>query len=609
MLDYKYILTNILNIANFYSKEKKEKGQYLLLEPIIVHLVGRSGEISKKELESSINSFFQSDNNITIKIIDFYTSKKIINLNRENDTYSLYNSEEVINLFNNYNNLYNENYFKINELSTIFLQNISKSVEETINVTKNLYHFFNDTLNNNVDNTNLIYKNIANILNLLYEHSYQGLDTIKNIIKGMIIIKAIENYKKSSLKEKNKPRIYLDNIFITNLFGWCDAPFYESSILTLEILNEFNFQVCVHNITLELVLDYLVSAKNYQNNLTVNSLFYNIINPDYNNKNHIQTRTKDLVNIKNDIFKALENYNIKIIDNFFLKKESDDPELYKRVHESRQSRNVLKGGIGVISEKQTLYDFTIILLYRNLNITKSNLNNIDTIFITYQKPITENIDYKEYNLYSKIMPVSTFINLLLLESIISNIQEIDKFIDIVLINSYSNVLHSEFINYINNVQKEVNITEEEKNTLLMLKTDKDKKDIIIKNDSNPTLILEELNEREKKLIEKKDKEKQEALDKKDREKKEALDKKDKEKQDALYENEKKYKRDKLIFKVVIIILFSILLFIVSDTYLAPYIIKIANKLKKDIISANYVSLFIGMLPSIITFLIWIFRKK
>lgn len=392
----------------------------------------------------------------------------------------------------------------------------------------------------------------------MYEHSYQGLDTIKNIIKGMIIIKAIENYKQSSLKEKNKPRIYLDNIFITNLFGWCDAPFYESSILTLEILNEFNFQVCVHNITLELVLDYLVSAKNYQNNLTVNSLFYNIINPDYNNKNHIQTRTKDLVNIKNDIFKALENYNIKIIDNFFLKKESDDPELYKRVHESRQSRNVLKGGSGVISEKQTLYDFTIILLYQNLNITKSNLNNIDTIFITYQKPITENIDYKEYNLYSKIMPVSTFINLLLLESIILNIQEIDKFIDIVLINSYSNVLHSEFINYINNVQKEVNITEEEKNPLLMLKTDKDKKDIIIKNDSNPTLILEELNEREKKLIEKKDKEKQEAL----------------------YENEKKYKRGKFIFKVVIIILLSILLFIVSNTYLAPYIIKIAGKIKK-----------------------------
>lgn len=123
MLDYKYILTNILNIANFYSKEK---GQYLLLEPIIVHLVGRSGEISKKELESSINSFFQSDNNITIKIIDFYTSKKIINLNRENDTYSLYNNEEVINLFNNYNNLYNENYFKINELSTIFYKILVK---------------------------------------------------------------------------------------------------------------------------------------------------------------------------------------------------------------------------------------------------------------------------------------------------------------------------------------------------------------------------------------------------------------------------------------------------------------------------------------------------
>ena len=644
MIDYKDILTNILNLSDFYHREKKEKGQYLLLEPIIIYKVGSDPEISKQELANYITNFFIDKNNIILKIIDYYQSERIINFNTEKSTYKLnYIDKNVEELFAKYKLLYSNNYNKINDLCSWFIQNIDSNIIKSINISENIYTFLQDTLNNKIDvnNVSIIYKNIANILDSLYSNNFIYLDTIKDILKGMIILKAVENYKKSTFLNKKKIRIYLDNIFITNLFGWCENPFYESSILTLEILKEFNFEICIHNITLELILDYLISAKNIQYNLSPSSLLYNIIHPDFNNKNLIQTRNIDVINIKDEILNKLEEYDIKIIPNFVLKENIENNELFSKIHSDRQKINIEKGGEGFIYDRQTLYDFTIILLYKNITVKKSDINSMDSIFLTYQKAIINNSYYKEYNLYSPIMSITTFINLLLLENVISNIQEIDKLLNIIFINSYSQILHKEFIKYINNISVETNITDKEKNSLLALRTHKEKKSMIIRYESDPKQILDKLN---KEKEDEKEKEKQIALDEKEKEKQIALDEKEKEKQivlDKLKEQEsinkdittqlirmeldKKHTEQKKrirkkriclsIKKIICTLAFSILLFtllfvIIYYIINIPFIKKIIDKYISipDIVTMMVFGVICGIWAYIIK-IIYMFYKK
>ena len=506
MIDYKDILTNILNLSDFYHREKKEKGQYLLLEPIILYKVGNDPNIPNKELETYINFFFREKYDITSKIIDFYKSKNILNLIKENKSYTLnLNNENINNSFKRYNQLYNINYNKISDISIWFMQNMGSNIEKDINIAENIYNFLYDTLNNNIDVNNIsdIYKNIANILNKCYVTNDDYQLIIKNILKGMVILKSIENYQKGINIQSKKPRIYLDNIFTTNLFGWCDETFYESSLLTLEILKELNFEICIHDITIDLILEYVNTAKKQQNNISINSLAYNIINPDYNNKNFIQVRNKELPTIKNDIFNKLKELGIKPISGFFFKNKEEDINLFNEIHQSREKINIEKGGQGDIKEKQTIYDFTIILLYKKIDITKGhNLYNMGNIFLTYQKAIINNMHFKSYDIYSPIMNVNMFINLLLLESIIANIQNVDKLINIVFINSYSNILHKEIINYINNIYSETKITEEERNELLSLTINKECQNLIIENESDPIKVLNAFEEYKKSLSDK-----------------------------------------------------------------------------------------------------------
>lgn len=98
------------------------------------------------------------------------------------------------------------------------------------------------------------------------------------------------------------------------------------------------------------------------------------------------------------------------------------------------------------------------------------------------------------------MNVNTFMNLLLLESIISNISNIklnENLIDIFIINSYSPILSSEFIDFMNKTLSETSFKEEEKNELLALINDGDRKSYIIKNGSDHKKTLNYIREKER----------------------------------------------------------------------------------------------------------------
>ena len=499
MVDYKDILTNILNLSDFYHREKRGKSQYLLLEPIIINKIGIDPNITKNELKEYLDIFFINDNNITEKIIDFYVSTKKILYDKNNSSYILnFNNADINEKHRMYNNMYNLNLQEINDICHFFMSNIRDDIY--FDISENIYRFLLETINNNIDinNINNIYKNIANLLNKLYDSMNKYISVIKNIIKGIIILKSIENWKYSNFISTKKPKIYVDNMFITNLFAWCDYPFHNSTLLTLETLKEFNFEICVHNITVDLILEYVELAQKQKNNIHNNNLQYYIINTDYNNKNALLVKNKELINIKEDIINKINEHSINIIDNFFWKNKEENIELFNKIHEDREKINIERGIQNDIAEKQTLYDFTVILLYKDINVKKGNtLSSMENIFLTYQKAIIKNRYNKKYNLYSKIMNTNVFMNVLLLEAIISNIQNIDKLINIALINSYSSILNQEIINYINNVHNEITITEEERKTLLYLPIDKEDRNLIIENDNDPIKILEIIKEREK----------------------------------------------------------------------------------------------------------------
>lgn len=573
-MNYEERLINVLMLSSFYKeKPNKERFKYLLLEPIIIISIDNAKEISKQELIEYINELFDYKTNVSEKIVDyFHHSSNSLKYNKSNKSYSLnILNNEINNKLNEYRYIYLSNQNKIKELKSFILDKINKELSLEEDILESLYKFFMKSFTVNDKDTPLSYsdidKNIANVLSECYEKRESYIDIFKNIVKGMAILKSIQNYKNSNFIDDKKPIIYLDNIFISNIFGWCEYIYFDSALLILETLKEFKFDIAIHEITINLILEHINNARNIPaNSVDMKSSFYYMVHFDYSNKKVVDIMSCPLQNIQNIVIRKIEENNIKIKKGMHLIDIETNKELCEKIHRFRKNLNEQKGDYRNIKDKQTLYDATIIKCFNKNDRTKINkLSNMQEIFLTYQRAIINNTAFKtDYTLYNPIMNVNAFMNLLLLETIISNISNI-KLIDIFIINSYSPILSSEFMNFINKTLSETSFNEEEKDELLALINDKDRKHFIIENGSDHKKTLTYIREREKekdKKIEEANKRVEETNieNEKIRKEKEKSDienenlKKDKEKSDAeknkvLKENERLIKEKEIRNKI------------------------------------------------------------
>ena len=226
-MKYEEKLINVLMLSSFYKeKHNKERFKYLLLEPIIIIAIDNAKEISKQELVEYINELFDYKTNVSEKIVDyFHHSSNSLKYNKSNKSYSLniLNDNEINNKLNEYRYIYLSNQNKIKDLKSLILDKINKELSLEEDILEYLYRFFMNSFTVNDRDTSLSYsdidKNIANVLSECYEKSKNDIDIFKNIVKGMAILKSIQNYKNSNFIDNKKPIIYLDNIFISNIFG------------------------------------------------------------------------------------------------------------------------------------------------------------------------------------------------------------------------------------------------------------------------------------------------------------------------------------------------------------------------------------------------------
>ena len=614
-MDYQERIINILMLSDFYKKQNFDRGGYLLLEPIIIRLIGDKKNIIRKDLISYISDFILSNDLIIEQILDrFFDLSNLLMYNKKNKCYYLNLSDsKIVNKINEYNSLYLSYKSDMLEFKIFLENNIDQNISIEKDIYEYIYHFFVDSFlceANTTSNYSNIDKNIANILNECYEKNIKYILIFKKIIQGIAIIKAMQTYKKSNVIMENKPTLYVDNVFISNIFGWCDDMYQENDLLALNILrDEFNFKIAIHEITIDLLLDYVDTAINLpQNKIDITSLFYYIRYPNYLNDNVFNINDYNISDINNAMIERIkEHHKIEIKKGLNYILPEDHKVLYDNVHNFRKNLNLERGNYRDINEKQTIYDVTIINRHSKLDRTKINsLQNMYEIFLTHQRAIINNTIYKpKYNLYNPIMNIKLFINLLLVETIINNIKQSNELLNIIVINYYSKILSSEFVHFINKTINDTNISDKDRKELLSLIVDKDRKNMVIKYGSNHLEILEkikndrnDLNEKinlNEKALEEKDKaleEKDKALEEKDRALKEKdmiifrnqLEEEHKQKRIRIDNIRKCIKIKNILLIIIPIIIFLILLIIFRSYIFNIVSIILSNKFIVSLIS-------------------------
>ena len=623
-MDYQERIINILMLSDFYKKQNFDRGGYLLLEPIIIRLIGDKKNIIRKDLISYISDFILSNDLIIEQILDrFFDLSNLLMYNKKNKCYYLNLSDsKIVNKINEYNSLYLSYKSDMLEFKIFLENNIDQNISIEKDIYEYIYHFFVDSFlceANTTSNYSNIDKNIANILNECYEKNIKYILIFKKIIQGIAIIKAMQTYKKSNVIMENKPTLYVDNVFISNIFGWCDDMYQENDLLALNILrDEFNFKIAIHEITIDLLLDYVDTAINLpQNKIDITSLFYYIRYPNYLNDNVFNINDYNISDINNAMIERIkEHHKIEIKKGLNYILPEDHKVLYDNVHNFRKNLNLERGNYRDINEKQTIYDVTIINRHSKLDRTKINsLQNMYEIFLTHQRAIINNTIYKpKYNLYNPIMNIKLFINLLLVETIINNIKQSNELLNIIVINYYSKILSSEFVHFINKTINDTNISDKDRKELLSLIVDKDRKNMVIKYGSNHLEILEkikndrnDLNEKinlNEKALEEKDKaleEKDKALEEKDK----ALEEKDralKEKDMIIFRNqleeEHKQKRIRIDnirkcikIKNILLIIIPIIIFLILLIIFRSYIFNIVSIILSNKFIVSLISYF------------------
>lgn len=259
-------------------------------------------EYTRANLLNLLKEFYLEDNIIN-NLLEYFTSHKSIDYNRYNDTYKLNDNIQYLNTM-----LVKANTDWIefsNDAKNIIEKNNLVNINN-LNFDESFFFYFYNVFDNNIinnnDETNLDISLIIEDIKKEHGSNNKYFDIIENIINGIAIIKSI-SYIQS--ENKNIVKIYLDNVFVCNILGWCDNIRHKNSLSIIHYLKNNGFVIKIHRETLELVyinVSKYISAKNNNRNIKVGTLYHYLQSPDPKNS-YLNVNKLPLSNVKDNIIK------------------------------------------------------------------------------------------------------------------------------------------------------------------------------------------------------------------------------------------------------------------------------------------------------------------
>ena len=570
-MEYYQIIIYMLALSEFFKNNigSDRKDTFLLLEPIIIDIL-KSSPLSYEYIIQELNKLKLLNEENIITILGSFKSMKIIEHNQDNDSYCLAKNMEYIKnrnekLIGNKKDGWNRirNYI-INKMDKLNCKNI-----DTFYLEEHLYNFlislFEDEKNEIKDED----IDIMIFLEACIDSEKDGkksLEFIKDILLGIGIVNSVKIEHKE-LKKDKLPTIYLDNIFIGNLLGWCSNIHFRDCMNIFQQLKNSKLSIKIHKDTFNIIIESMKKYKNMRNNkkeIKVNSFFHFMQFCDKNNKQMLNVDTVNTNLFYDTLKNKLKELDINVDTKINVNIDKSD-ELYSNIEKSRKEIKERKEKIEIfydLPEEQTNYDYLILRNYHEYSNKEDLICDIPEIFLTYQQTILKLVLYDaDIRTYNPIMHVKRFATLLLIENIILNINDNSKLLEYVLYNSYSDLLTEKLLQLLKNVHEDKKInTDDAKKIISNISCatciDSDRNIEILKNEDENKIVSNiikykdkyrkkviEVEEANKKIedanIEKeKIREEKEKSDIENEKLKEAKEKSDAEKNKVLKENER-----------------------------------------------------------------------
>ncbi|ADG71978.1 hypothetical protein [Brachyspira murdochii] len=464
-------------------------------------------EYTRANLLNLLKEFYLEDNIIN-NLLEYFTSHKSIDYNRYNDTYKLNDNIQYLNTM-----LVKANTDWIefsNDAKNIIEKNNLVNINN-LNFDESFFFYFYNVFDNNIinnnDETNLDISLIIEDIKKEHGSNNKYFDIIENIINGIAIIKSI-SYIQS--ENKNIVKIYLDNVFVCNILGWCDNIRHKNSLSIIHYLKNNGFVIKIHRETLELVyinVSKYISAKNNNRNIKVGTLYHYLQSPDPKNS-YLNVNKLPLSNVKDNIIKKLKDNYIEIDTDYLdIKIDYLDP-LYSNIDYKRQlmyrkkQQGIEFGEIEIWpSKEQTDYDYKIIKYYteKNNKLISSDIV-LDELFLTYQSAIFGSLSYNQNEyIYSYIMWIKQFIKISVLDNILHNITSNISLYKGLIFDYFNNILSNEVIEKLHDIINNQNISNDDRKMILGFAADSNHwKDIII---NEPEEIINSIKEQDDKIEE------------------------------------------------------------------------------------------------------------
>lgn len=570
-MEYYQIIIYMLALSEFFKNNigSDRKDTFLLLEPIILDILKNSPSYHEYIIQELNKLKLLNEENI-ITILGSFKSMKIIEHNQDNDSYCLAKNMEYIKnrnekLIENKKDGWNRirNYI-INKMDKLNCKNI-----DTFYLEEHLYNFLISLFEDEKNEIKDEYIDVMIFLEAcIYSEkdSKKSLEFIKDILLGIGIVNSIKREHKE-LKNSKLPTIYLDNIFIGNLLGWCSNIHFRDCMNIFQQLKNSKLSIKIHEDTFNIIIESMKKYKNMRNNkkeIKVNSFFQFMQFCDKNNKQMLNVDTINTNLFYDTLKNKLNELDINIDRKVNMDIDKSD-SLYSNIEKSRKEINERKEKIEIfydLPEEQTNYDYLILRNYHEYYNKEDLICDIPEIFLTYQQTILKLVLYDaDIRTYNPIMHVRRFATLLLIENIILNINDNSKLLEYVLYNSYSDLLNEKLLQLLENVHenKKINTDDAKKiisNISCATCVDSDRNIDILKNEDETKIVSSiikykdkyrekviEVEEANKKIedanIEKeKIREEKEKSDIENEKLKNAIEKSDAEKNEVLKENEK-----------------------------------------------------------------------
>lgn len=503
-MQYEKIILNMLVLSEFSKLEtnSSDKHVFLMIEPLIIDILDGVETKTHKNILDDLNSF-KPDSNTIYNLLEKYKDDKIIT-HKDNNLYSLNESEKVKEKKSKYDKIRTNKKYDWNALNNHALSIISKSEHTKINafnIAKHFFKFYTHILYTDLISTSIFDKSVNIEIGLFLEECAKNenlacFSVMEDLLQGLFRTRAVVCGAKG-LDKDNLPVIYLDNVFIGNLFGWSDNIHHYSCKMIFEQLKLNGFKLKIHYETFDIIRKSIMRYRKMISNGTpilCSTYFHYMKNIEPNNT-VFNINNIPLTNMQNALIDKLKEYDIVFNTNELDINIDNLDSKYTEIENTRKQIN----DTYYVSEEQTNYDYKIIKNYEtNASVVKNTLNNMNEIFLTYQKVIVKSA-YNNFGdtSYTPIMSVRKFSKLLLLENSIDNSNN-SKLLQAIIKDAYSNDLSKTIIDFLTKVFKDAAISDSDKDLLVAHSLDTNNwNDIIVTDSIND--ILEDLKSKDEKI--------------------------------------------------------------------------------------------------------------